>query len=312
MHKFDEHRGFQKAFGQGRLTLGLSFPLEGYEKSVPEMDMETQIRRAQLAEKHGFSALWVRDIPLNDTVNFGDAGQMYDPWIFLSHIAAHTKEIALGTGSIITTFQHPINLARSAASLDRISNERLLLGLATGDRPIEFDAYKVSLEEGGDLFRETFEVVRELWAKDNPEIFSQRVAMNKGDLLPKAKLRDIPAFVTGNSGQDIEWIAENGDGWMTYPRAMEMQEIFIQKWRKQTDTFKPFVQSIGIDLSEDPNFEPRQTHLGYRLGVNHLRDYLQQLEDIGVDHVMIGSKFSKRPVDEVIQEIGEEIINRTL
>ncbi|WP_411842897.1 LLM class oxidoreductase [Salinicoccus sp. HZC-1] len=310
MHKFDGHKGFQKAFGQGKMTLGLSFPLEGYEKSIPEMDMELQIKRAQLAEAQGFSALWARDIPLNDTVNFGDAGQMYDPWIFLSHIAAHTKEIALGTGSIITTFQHPINIAKSAVSLDRISNERLLLGLATGDRPIEFDAYKVSREEGEELFRETFKVIRQLWSADEPEVFTQHVAMNKGDLLPKAKLRDIPTFVTGNSGQDFEWIAENGDGWMTYPRAVEMQDIFIRKWRNQTDAFKPFIQSIAIDLAEDPDFKPRQIHLGYRLGVNHLKDYLQQLENIGVDHVMIGSKFSKRPVDEVIQEIGEEVINK--
>lgn len=310
MHKFDEHRGFRKAFGHGKMTLGLSFPLEGYKKSVPEMDMESQIKRAQLAEKFGFSALWARDIPLNDTVNFGDAGQMYDPWIFLSFIAAHTEEIALGTGSIITTLQHPINIAKSAASLDRISNERLLLGLATGDRPIEFDAYKVSREEGRDLFREAFEVTKKLWSTDEPDIFTQRVAMDKGDLLPKTKLRDIPTFVTGNSGQDFDWIAKNGDGWMTYPRAVEMQEIFIQKWRRQTETFKPFIQSIAIDLTEDPDFEPRQIHLGYRLGVNHLNSYLQQLEDVGVDHVMIGSKFSRRPFDEVIQEIGEEIIQK--
>lgn len=310
MNKFDSHKGFQKAFGKKGMTLGLSFPLEGYKNSVPEMDMDTQIKRAKLAEAQGFSALWVRDIPLNDTVHFGDAGQMYDPWIFLSYIAAHTEDIALGTGSIITSFRHPINIAKSAVSLDRISKERLLLGLATGDRPIEFDAYKVSLEAGGDLFRETFKVIKKLWAANEPEIFTQRVAMNKGDLLPKAALRDIPAFVTGNSGQDFDWIAENGDGWMTYPRALEMQEIFIQKWRHKTEVFKPFIQSIAIDLSEDPDDEPQQIHLGYRLGINHLKKYLQQLEDIGVDHVIIGTKFSRRPVDEVIQEIGKEIIQK--
>lgn len=81
-----------------------------------------------------------------------------------------------------------------------------------------------------------------------------------------------------------------------------------RKWRGHTKTFKPFIQSIAIELTEDPDFEPRQIHLGYRIGVNHLKNYLQQLEEIGVDHVIIGSKFSKRPVDEVIQEIGEEII----
>ncbi len=97
---------------------------------------------------------------------------------------------------------------------------------------------------------------------------------------------------------------------MTYPRVIEMQEIFIQKWRDNTDDFKPFIQSIAIDLTEDPDTEPRQIHLGYRLGINHLKRYLQQLENIGVDHVIIGSKFSRRPFEEVIEEIGTEIIQK--
>ena len=308
MHQFEQHRGFQKAFGQGKMTLGLAFPLEGYRKSVPEMDMEAQIRRARLAEDYGFAALWARDIPLNDTVNFGDAGQMYDPWIFQSYIAAHTSEIALGMGSIITTFRHPIDIAKSAASLDRISGERLLLGLATGDRPIEFDAYKVDKSEKAEIFRETLQVVRRLWKEDEPRISTRRMDMWTGDMLPKPALRNIPAFITGSSGQTHEWIAENGDGWMTYPRAEDMQEIFIRRWRKGSGTYKPFIQSLSLDLHEDPDHEPEHLHLGLRMGINHLRKHLQALEDLGVDHVMIGLKFSSRPVDEVIREIGEEIL----
>ncbi|MCD2138749.1 LLM class oxidoreductase [Salinicoccus halitifaciens] len=308
MHKFKKHHGFNKVLKRGKMTLGLSFPLEDYRKSVPKMDLATQVERAKLAEEMGFAALWARDIPLNDTVNFGDAGQMYDPWIFQSYIAAHTEEIALGMGSIITTFRHPIDIAKSAASLDRISGERLLLGLATGDRPIEFDAYRVDKSRRAEIFRETFHVIKRLWHDDEPRISTEHVNIWTGDMLPKPALYDIPVFVTGSSSQTHEWIAENGDGWMTYPRARDMQEIFIGRWRQGSEVHKPFIQSLSLDLHEDPDYKPQQIHLGFRTGINYLKSYLQELEEMGVDHVMLGLKFSKRPVDEVIQEIGEEII----
>src|SRR5690625_5604631 len=73
---------------------------------------------------------------------FGDVGQIYDPWVFLSYVAAHTERIALGTGSVITSFRHPLDVAKFASSVDLISDSRLLFGAATGDRPIEFTAYR--------------------------------------------------------------------------------------------------------------------------------------------------------------------------
>src|SRR5699024_87584 len=123
MIKFDKHHGYSRTFKENKLTLGIYFPLEAYESNIPEMDLTEQIKLAKMAEEADFASLFVRDVPLNDPM-FSDAGQMYDPWVFLSYIAAHTKNIALGTGSAITSFQNPLHLAKSAASFDKISNQR--------------------------------------------------------------------------------------------------------------------------------------------------------------------------------------------
>ncbi len=139
---------------------------------------------------------------------------MYDPWVFLSYLAAHTQKIALGTGSIVTTLRHPLDLAKSAASVDRISGQRHLFGIATGDRPIELTAYNVDRENRSDLFQESFHVMKEVWSNAFPHIDSNRVHLNGADLLPKPALSDIPTFITGHSGQSLEWIAKNGDGWI--------------------------------------------------------------------------------------------------
>lgn len=62
-------------------------------------------------KKLGFAALWTRDVWLRDP-NFGDLGQVYDPWVWLGRIAAQTYGIALATGSIILPLRHPVHTAK--------------------------------------------------------------------------------------------------------------------------------------------------------------------------------------------------------
>lgn len=137
-------QGFNAVYQEGRLSLGLNFPIEAYSSPVPEMT--DQIALARRAEEGGFAALWSRDVPLLDP-SFGDAGQMYDPWDWLGYVAAQTTRIALGTGAIILPLRRPIDLAKAAASVDQLSGGRLIMGVASGDRPVEYSAYRGSVEE---------------------------------------------------------------------------------------------------------------------------------------------------------------------
>ena len=70
--------GFRRMFAPGRLTVGVFFPIEAFERDEPTM--REQERLARRAEELGFAALWVRDVPLRDP-SFGDLGQVYDPWV---------------------------------------------------------------------------------------------------------------------------------------------------------------------------------------------------------------------------------------
>ena len=195
------------------------------------MDLEAQMTLAKKAEKLGFASLFVRDSPLYDP-NFGDVGALYDPWVFLSYVAAHTEQIALGTASIVTTLRHPLHVAKSAASLDKISKQRFLLGVATGDRPIEFPAFKVEQNERAALFRESIAVMKKVWRESFPQIQTERVEMLQGDIVPKPVLSDIPIFGTGYSGQTIEWLAEHTDGWLFYSQGVNEQRELVKKWRE--------------------------------------------------------------------------------
>lgn len=307
MHKFQQHQGFRRTFKDNKLTLGLLMPLEAYSGSFPTMDIEEQIKLAKKVEDLKFASLFVRDSPIYDP-SFGDVGFLYDPLMFLTYLAAQTEKIALGTASVVTTLRNPIHLAKSVATLDRLSKERLLFGAATGDRPIEFPAFKVNIDNKEALFQESIEVMREIWGSPMPRIETARVHLTEGDVVPKPRLSDIPTFATGYSGQKLEWLAKYTDGWFFYSQSIKEQHALIEKWRAATTRFKPFIQPISIDLSENPREAPKPIQGGFRAGHAFLIDYLYAYQDIGVNHIFFGLKAGKRPAEEVIQELGEYVV----
>jgi len=277
--------------------------------------MERHLRRAQLAESLGFSAIWLRDVPFN-VPSFGDAGQTFDPFVYLGLLAGATETIALGVASIILPLRHPAHVAKAAASVDVLSSGRLILGVASGDRPEEYPALNLSFESRGERFRESFEYIKHV-LQHNP---SGDLANGYGfvqrsggiDLLPKPEAGRIPMLITGGSQQSPQWLAQNGDGWMTYPRPIDMQSQIIERWRNQVAQsgrpVQPVLQPLHIDLVDDPKSAPKPIHLGFRSGSEPLIQYLKALRQIGVNHVGINLRFNQADIETTMHRLAEEII----
>ena len=304
------HQGFEKMFMKNRLTIGIFFPIEAYKGSIPTMQF--QIELAQKAESLGFTALWFRDVPLYEP-SFGDVGQIFDPWVYLGYVATQTQNIALATGSIIFPLRHPLHTAKAAASVDHLSNGRLVLGIASGDRPVEFPAFGVKFSDRGEIFRESLAYFRQSLEETFPVITSSLGHLQGGDLIPKPFAGYIPILVTGKSQQSLDWIAAASDGWLSYPRNRFQQAQIVAEWHRLAKVhapskFKPFAQSLYIDLDDDPKCPATPIHLGYRLGRNYLVEHLQCLQDMGVNHVALNLKYSKRAASEVLEEVGQEVI----
>ena len=301
--------GFDRMFAPTQLTLGVFFAIESYSGSIPKM--EHQVALAKRAEALDFAALWFRDVPLYDP-NFGDVGQIYDTWVYLGYIAAQTSRIALATGSVVFPLRHPVHLAKAASSIDVLSGGRLVLGVASGDRPVEYPAFNIDFTTRGERFRETLHYFRTALDTSFPAIDSPLGQFNGVDLIPKPHGERIPALITGRSQQSLEWIAENGDGWITYPRSLDQQAGMVNSWRELTKNapggFKPFSQSLYIDLVEDPGAPPRPIHLGFRSGRNHLIEFLGASREVGVNHIALNLKYGTRPAVDVLEEIGQEVL----
>ncbi|MGB0560842.1 MAG: LLM class oxidoreductase [Spirulinaceae cyanobacterium] len=304
------NRGYNTVFRPNRLTVGLVVPIETYARS-PVPTLAHHLERVQLAEKLGFAAVWLRDVPFN-VPSFGDAGQTYDPFVYLGLLAGQTQNIALGVASIILPLRHPAHVAKAAASVDALSGGRLILGVASGDRPEEYPALNLSYGDRGARFRESFDYIRAM-SHDYPAFENSYGSPNGGmDMLPKPTAGKLPLLITGGSQQDPEWIAQNSDGWMTYPRNPVLQAQVIQDWRSRVEATgqpaKPVMQPLYIDLTADPDTPPQPIHLGFRLGINALHTYLQSLEAIGVNHVGLNLRFNQANIEDTLKRLADEIL----
>jgi len=304
------NQAYNNTFRPNQLTLGLVAPLEAYTDG-PVPTMARHVERVQQVEELGFSSVWLRDVPFN-VPTFGDAGQMFDPFVYLGLLAAQTERIALGVASIVLPLRHPAHVAKAAASVDVLSGGRLILGVASGDRPEEYPALNMSFDDRGERFRESFEYIQRMW-EDAPSFENLYGSPYCGmDMLPKPVSGKLPLLITGGSQQDPDWIARNGEGWITYPRGVDAQAKIISGWRTRIKQAggpaKPAVQSLYIDLVDDPDAPAQTIHLGFRLGVNQLRAYLKLLEEIGINHVALNLRFNQADIETTLKRLADEIL----
>lgn len=303
--------GYNSVFQPNKLSLGVVVPIENYAVgALPTL--KDHLERIQQIEQLGFKALWLRDIPLHVPA-FGDVGQTFDPFTYLGYLAGQTSKIALGVSSIALPLHHPLHVAKSAATIDQLSGGRLILGVASGDRPNEYPAMAVDYEKRGELFRDAFTYIRQAQAhfpKSEPNNYGEY--NGAVDVLPKPVGAKIPMLMTGYSQQTLEWNAAHADGWMYYPRNLWQQESTIHQWREMTASVhgysNPFMQPLYVVLQEDDDFRPQAIQLGFKIGVNYLVDYLQQLQEIGVNHLALNLRFNTMDMTATLERLASRVL----
>lgn len=299
------NRGYRRLFDTG-LSFGLFFPITASTDPIPPM--EDQFELARYAEELGFDALWVRDVPLY-WPKFKDAGQVFDPWVYLSHVAAHTDDVTLATGSIVLPLRHPLHVAKAAASVDQLSDGRLVLGVASGDRPPEFPAFGIDEETRGERFRDHVRVLRTVWAESFPEVDSSYGTLDGSlDLVPKPTSETLPLLITGRARQSVDWIAAHGDGWLHYQLPLNTLDSIVTEWHEATDGSKPFAQGMHVNLDPNPTADMEHINQGYEAGSEWFVDHLRSRADCGVDHLAITIRGSDRDARTVVEQFADEVI----
>jgi luciferase-type oxidoreductase len=301
-----------------RLTVGIEFPLDndwspdgearrladGRQRGVPDLSAHTGLIRK--IDSLGFAALWIRDVPVFDQVNMGDAGSVYDVFALLGFLAGITRNVALGTAAVVLPIRHPLMTAKAAASIDALSDGRLILGLASGDRPIEYPLLGIDFDSRGQAFRDAVGYLRAAWQGGGLSVDGQRVPSL--DLLPRPAQATIPLIVAGRAQQDEAWLQANMDGRFVYPSNVDRLIAQATDWAIKTGGTRSFISAFHLDLADNPDAPAQPIRFGARIGRTALIEHFRALRRGGIDHMAINLRQSARPLYEVIEELASEVI----
>lgn len=128
------------------------------------------MEQAQVAERLGFDGIFFGDRLLAQARSQGDviyAATMPELFVSLAAIATATRTIQLGTLVLVLPFRHPLMVAKQVASLDLLSNGRVILGVGAGWNEVEFRALGLSRAEAGARLAEMVPLLRRLWTEED-------------------------------------------------------------------------------------------------------------------------------------------------
>jgi probable F420-dependent oxidoreductase len=140
--------------------------------------------------------------------------QALDPFVALAAAGAVTERLKLLTYLTVIPYRNPALLAKAAATLDRVSNGRFILGAGTGYLKSEFFALGVDFEERNALFDEALDVLPLHWSGEpfdyDGRHFNARAVIGR----PRPVQQPIPIWIGGNAPVTLRRVAQRAQGWM--------------------------------------------------------------------------------------------------
>ena len=197
---------------------------------------ETAARMARAAEAAGFDSLWVADHvvlpdpPMPERPMPPDQ-RLLDPIVSLTFLAAHTSRIRLGTGVIILPQRQAVVLAKQLASLDVLSNGRLIFGLGVGWCEPEMRSTGAPFAERGRVADDYLAAMRAVWTQPKPSHRGRYVSFEGVQAMPRPVQTPIPIVVGGRTPPAFRRAVTQGHGWYGFGLDVSQTEKFVSALR---------------------------------------------------------------------------------
>jgi probable F420-dependent oxidoreductase len=205
--------------------IGLIIPTNWGDQPPPYGQLLDFCRRA---DELGFDSLWVIDRL------FHQHGVPH-PMVMLAQAAAVTRRIGLGTGVVLLSVRHPVDLAQSAATLNALSGERLTLGVSLGGRDNEYTATNMPKEQRLGRLVEGVEVMRRLWTQREVTFKGRYYSLDAANIEPKPRREGgIPIVFGATTKPSLARAGRLADGWMQGGRGTP--ESYAEAWQTVLDS----------------------------------------------------------------------------
>lgn len=217
--------------------------------AAPEMlfkaDYATINKMAVQCERLGYYSLWVMD---HLTWGRGGEGAVFEAWTLLSALATEIKKMRLGTMVACNSFRNPALTAKIAATLDVISNGRVILGYGAGWKRDEYEAYGFPFPKPSVRVRQMREgvaIIKKLWTGETASFEGAFYNIKDAVCRPKPIQKPHPPIIIGGGGEKytLKASAELGDGWNIWDAPLE-------RYKRKVDILTRYCDELGRSIED--------------------------------------------------------------
>ncbi len=214
--------------------------LHNFTTAAEDPDLRAIVRYAVLAEELNLDSVYAWDhMLLGSRTPF----PVLDALITLAAVAIETKRVRLGTGVLVLPLRNPVVLAKQTATIDRLSNGRLTLGVGVGWYRKEFDAVGIDHGNRAAIFLTNLRLLYQLWSgqalngEDLPYRFKNVL------MLPTPIQQPRPEVLIGGYVEPVlKRVPRHSDGWLNY---LYTAASFARSWNR--------IRQHAIDFGRDPD-----------------------------------------------------------
>jgi probable F420-dependent oxidoreductase len=225
------------------MKLAVEFPSVAYREGA-----EGVVRLARAIEQIGYDHIDMFDHVVMGFPIEGRPPGPYNPampileaLMTLSHIAAVTTRVTLGTEVLVLPQRQPTLVAKQVSTLDTLSGGRARLGVGVGWQESEYDALAEDFHTRGARMDEAIRMLRAYWTDPRIDFDGKHYHVTAMAMEPKPPQGRIPIWVGGNSEAALRRVGQLGDGWLA-SRISEAADA-----RRAIDTIRRHAEQAGRD-----------------------------------------------------------------
>lgn len=237
---------------------------------------------------------WPADIeskyPYSDDGSFPATNDIawLDPIGTLSFVAGCTENLKLGTTVLILPYRLPVVTAKQLATLDVLSNGRLILGVGVGWMREEAEILGMPFDHRGKRSNEQLELFRLLFTEEEPQYDGKFYQLPKVKFEPKPVQNPVPIWVGGATQAAFERVARYGHGFQAAFQPLEVVKDEIAAIHRCCEAIDrdpaELTLSIRVYLDPDELMEGAKSIAGSR---EQMLARIDKMEDIGISHVVL-------------------------
>jgi alkanesulfonate monooxygenase SsuD/methylene tetrahydromethanopterin reductase-like flavin-dependent oxidoreductase (luciferase family) len=207
--------------------------------SHPEV-VQREIQQMAWTEELGFDSIWLTEH------HFIEYGLSVSPAVLAAAAAMRTQRVRIGLAAAILPFHDPVRLAEELAMVDILSGGRLDVGVGRGNRPVEFEGYRVPQIENRERFEEALEIMLRAWTRERFAFEGRHYTIPEIRVIPKpVQQPHPPIYVVCVSPDTIEATALRG-----WPMLNSILRGPIDPLVQQRDTYVTACRKAGRSEAE--------------------------------------------------------------